>query len=54
MRLKRTLGYVNQNIVAEYLYESLVIDGVNVDYEVLRSRTEKRAGKLTMMSACTA
>lgn len=37
---KMTLGYFNQNIVAEYPYERSVIDGVNVDYEVLRIRTK--------------
>lgn len=37
---KLTLGYFNQNIVAEYPYERSVIDGVNVDYQVLRIRTK--------------
>lgn len=37
---KQTLGYFNQNIVAEYPYERSVLDGVNVDYQVLRIRTK--------------
>ena len=37
---KMTLGYFNQNIVAEYPYERSVLDGVNVDYQVLRIRTK--------------
>lgn len=44
---KMTLGYFNQNIVAEYPYERSVIDGVNVDYEVLRIRT-----KITDLGSC--
>lgn len=37
---KHTLGYFNQNLVAEYPYERSVADGVNVGYEVFRIRTE--------------
>lgn len=36
---KHTLGYFNQNLVAEYPYERSVADGVNVGYEVYRIRT---------------
>ncbi len=34
-----TLGFFNQNLVAEYPYERSVADGVNVGYEVYRIRT---------------
>jgi type I restriction enzyme R subunit len=34
-----TLGFFNQNLVAEYPYERSVADGVNVGYEVFRIRT---------------
>ena len=37
---KHTLGFFNQNIVAEYPYERSVADGVNVGYEVFRIRTK--------------
>lgn len=36
---KHTLGFFNQNLVAEYPYERSVADGVNVGYEVYRIRT---------------
>ncbi len=35
-----TLGYFQQNLVAQYPYERSVIDGVNVPFEVFRIRTE--------------
>ncbi|NHK29673.1 DEAD/DEAH box helicase family protein [Parvularcula flava] len=35
-----TLGFFNQNLVAEYPYERSVADGVNVGYEVFRVRTK--------------
>lgn len=34
-----TLGYFNQNLVAEYPYDRSVTDGVNVGYEVYRIKT---------------
>lgn len=37
---KHTLGFFNQNLVAEYPYERSVADGVNVGYEVYRISTE--------------
>tara|TARA_R110002072_G_scaffold182916_2_gene339162 strand:+ start:734 stop:3475 length:2742 start_codon:yes stop_codon:yes gene_type:complete len=37
---KHTLGFFNQNLVAEYPYERSVVDGVNVGFEVYRIRTE--------------
>ena len=36
---KHTLGFFNQNMVAEYPYERSVADGVNVGYEIYRIRT---------------
>lgn len=40
---KHTLGFFNQNLVAEYPYERSVADGVNVGYEVYRIATEVTA-----------
>jgi type I restriction enzyme R subunit len=37
---KHTLGFFNQNLVADYPYERSVADGVNVGYEVYRIRTK--------------
>ena len=37
---KHTLGFFNQNLVAEYPYERSVADGVNVGYEVYRLKTQ--------------
>lgn len=38
---KRTYGFFNQNIVAEYTYEQSVTDGVNVGYDVYLIETER-------------
>lgn len=38
--LKQTFGFFNQNLVMEYTHERAVADGVNVDGEVYRIRTE--------------
>jgi type I restriction enzyme R subunit len=38
---KRTFGFFNENIVAEYSYEQSVADGVNVGYDVYEIDTEK-------------
>lgn len=45
---KHTLGFFNQNLVAEYPYERSVADGVNVGYEVYRIRTRvtEKGGKV--------
>ncbi|WNK00383.1 DEAD/DEAH box helicase family protein [Thalassospiraceae bacterium LMO-JJ14] len=45
---KHTLGFFNQNLVAEYPYERSVADGVNVGYEVYRIRTRvtEQGGKV--------
>ncbi|MCA3026695.1 MAG: DEAD/DEAH box helicase family protein [Rhodocyclaceae bacterium] len=37
---KRTFGFFNENIVAEYTYEQSVVDGVNVGYDVYEIETE--------------
>lgn len=37
---RRTLGFFNENIVAEYTYEQSVADGVNVGYNVYEIETE--------------
>ncbi|WP_239649756.1 DEAD/DEAH box helicase family protein [Methylocucumis oryzae] len=37
---KRTFGFFNENIVAEYTYEQSVLDGVNVSYDVFVIETE--------------
>lgn len=37
---KRTFGFFNENIVAEYSYEQSVVDGVNVGYNVYEIETE--------------
>lgn len=36
---KHTLGFFNNNLVAEYPYEQSVVDGVNVGFEVFRIKT---------------
>lgn len=38
--LKQTLGFFNQNLVMEYTHERAVADGVNVDGDIYRIRTE--------------
>lgn len=37
---KQTLGFFNQNLVMEYGHEQAVADGVNVDFDVYRIKTE--------------
>jgi len=41
---KQTFGFFRQNLVAEYTYAESVADGVNVDFDVYRIRTEITAG----------
>lgn len=45
---KQTFGYFNKNVVAEYPYERSLADGVNVDYQILRIKTEigENGGKI--------
>ena len=38
--MKQTFGFFNQNLVAEYTYPQSVADGVNVDFDVYRIKTE--------------
>ncbi len=37
---KQTLGFFNRNLVMEYSHQQAVADGVNVDFDVYRIRTE--------------
>ena len=37
---KQTFGFFNQNLVMEYGHEQAVADGVNVNYDVYRIRTQ--------------
>jgi len=37
---KRTYGFFNENVVAEYSYEDSVLDGVNVGYDVFEIETD--------------
>ena len=45
---KRTYGFFNQNVVAEYDYEQSVLDGVNVTYDVFEIETEvtRKGGRI--------
>jgi type I restriction enzyme, R subunit len=45
---RRTFGFFNENIVAEYTYEQSVADGVNVGYDVYEIETEitRKGGEL--------
>ncbi len=38
--MKQTFGFFNQNLVAEYTYPQSVADGVNVDFDVYRIKTQ--------------
>ncbi|WP_422772041.1 DEAD/DEAH box helicase family protein [Plantactinospora sp. WMMC1484] len=37
---KQTMGFFQQNLVSEYTYEQAVADGVNVNFDVYRIRTQ--------------
>ena len=41
---KQTFGFFNQNLVMEYGHEQAVVDGVNVNYDVYRIKTEITEG----------
>ena len=43
---KQTFGFFNQNLVMEYGHEQAVADGVNVDFDVYRIRTQITQGGL--------
>jgi type I restriction enzyme, R subunit len=38
--VKQTFGFFEQNLVSEYTYAESVVDGVNVDFDVYRIRTQ--------------
>ena len=41
---KQTFGFFNQNLVMEYGHEQAVADGVNVDFDVYRIKTQITEG----------
>ncbi len=43
---KQAFGFFNQNLVMEYGHEQAVVDGVNVDFDVYRIRTEITRARL--------
>jgi type I restriction enzyme R subunit len=45
---KQTYGFFQQNLVSEYTYTQSVADGVNVDFEVYRIKTEISANGSTI------
>ena len=45
---KQTFGFFNQNLVMEYPHEAAVVDGVNVNYDVFRIKTEITEGGSTV------
>ena len=45
---KQTFGFFNQNLVMEYPHEAAVVDGVNVNYDVYRIKTEITEGGSTV------
>ncbi|MEI2781482.1 MAG: type I restriction-modification enzyme R subunit C-terminal domain-containing protein [Candidatus Competibacter sp.] len=49
---KRTFGFFNENVVAEYSYEQSVADGVNVGYDVYVIETEitRKGGEVEAMA----
>ena len=54
---KQTFGFFKQNLVMEYDHEQAVADGVNVDYDVYRIRTEiteqgSRSRRATVVPTC--
>ncbi|NUK04759.1 type I restriction endonuclease subunit R [Streptomyces lunaelactis] len=50
----QTLGFFGRNLVSEYTYAQAVADGVNVDFDVVRLRSDLReAGAATIESGTT-
>lgn len=45
---KHTFGFFNQNLVMEYGHEQAVADGVNVDFEIYKIRTQITEGGSTI------
>jgi type I restriction enzyme R subunit len=48
---KHTLGFFDQNLVMDYSHEQAVADGVNVDFEVYKIRTQITEGGSTIEAA---
>ncbi len=46
--MKQTFAFFNQNLVAEYTYTESVADGVNVDFDIYRIKTEITEGGSTI------
>ncbi len=51
--VKQTFGFFHQNLVSEYTYPQAVADGVNVDFDVYRIRTELTAQGATIDAGIT-
>jgi type I restriction enzyme R subunit len=49
---KQTFGFFNQNLVMEYGHPQAVADGVNVNYDVYRIKTEVTAAGSTVEAGC--
>lgn len=45
---KQTFGFFQQNLVSEYTYQQSVADGVNVDFDIYRIKTEITEGGSTI------
>jgi type I restriction enzyme R subunit len=49
----QTLGFFSRNLVSEYTYPQAVADGVNVDFDVVRMRTDLRENGAATIEAGT-
>jgi type I restriction enzyme, R subunit len=49
----KTIGFFNQNMVMQYGHEEAVTDGVNVDFDVYRIRTQVTENGATIVAAPT-
>lgn len=49
----RTIGFFNKNLVMQYGHDEAVADGVNVDFDVWRIRTQITEGGATIVAAPT-
>lgn len=49
----RTIGFFNKNLVMQYGHDEAVADGVNVDFDVWRIRTQITEGGATILAAPT-
>ena len=50
---KHTFGFFNKNLVMEYTQEMAVADGVNVDFDIYRIRTQITEGGASLLAAET-